>query len=200
MQGRGEFVHLQAGCQQKRSTSREIVPVQWRRAILSLYQKHTRAASGNDVRDLPCEERKGRKIRPAGTISHEVMRTSLTSRVLPMASCGIMPLCTQLSLGLRGMVSPRGISIASKSFMPCSRLSLPLLAFLLFSSRSRFSATRHYSPVLGRASFRLALVAVRRIVLSCGLFVPGNCVLCAEHNSHYSLLSTMWPASFRQLG
>ena len=170
MQGRGEFVHLQAGCQQKRSTSREIVPVQWRRAILSLYQKHTRAASGNDVRDLPCEERKGRKIRPAGTISHEVMRTSLTSRVLPMASCGIMPLCTQLSLGLRGMVSPRGISIASnfssgrclvglvsicyasKSFMPCSHLSLPLLAFLLFSPRSRFSATSHKSPVLGRAS------------------------------------------------
>jgi hypothetical protein len=53
---------------------------------------------------------------------------------------------------------------------------------------------------VGRASFRLALLAVRRIVLSCGLFVPGNCVLCAEHNSQYSLLSTMWPASFRQLG
>lgn len=54
--------------------------------------------------------------------------------------------------------------------------------------------------ILGRASFRLALLSVRRIVLSCGLFVPGKCVLCAEHDSQYCLLSTMWPASFRQLG
>jgi len=38
------------------------------------YRQRTRAASGNDVRDLRCEERKVGKIRPVGTISREGMR------------------------------------------------------------------------------------------------------------------------------
>ena len=41
--------------------------------VLPLPETHTKT-TGNDVRDLPCEERKGGKIRPVGTISRDVMR------------------------------------------------------------------------------------------------------------------------------
>lgn len=36
---------------------------------------------GNTVRQLPCKERKGGKIRPVGTISREVMRCLLVEEV-----------------------------------------------------------------------------------------------------------------------
>jgi hypothetical protein len=36
-----------------------------------------RKATGNDVRDLPCMEKKGDKIRPVDTISRDVMRHHL---------------------------------------------------------------------------------------------------------------------------
>ena len=44
--------------------------------LLPLPKKHTKA-TGNTVRDLPCEERKGGKIRLVGTISRDVMRKNL---------------------------------------------------------------------------------------------------------------------------
>ena len=57
------------------AASREIVPVGSRRAEpSSLPEKHAKAI-GEDARKLPCKGREWRKIRPAGTISREGMRT-----------------------------------------------------------------------------------------------------------------------------
>ena len=60
----------------KRSASREIVPVQRPRTLLSLSETHTKATA-NDVGDLSCAEKKG-EIRPVGTISRDVMRCRFT--------------------------------------------------------------------------------------------------------------------------
>jgi hypothetical protein len=66
---------------QKRSASREIVPVQRRRAILSCCQKSIRKQRGTMVGTSDAR-RKRWKIRPAGTISREVMRGDARARGL----------------------------------------------------------------------------------------------------------------------
>jgi len=63
----------QADRQQKRPTSREIVPVQRRRAILSRCQKRIRKQRATMVGTSDARGKRG-EIRPAGTISREATR------------------------------------------------------------------------------------------------------------------------------
>ena len=71
----------QADRQQKRPTSRETLPVQRRRAILSRCQKRIRKQRATMLRTSHARRKRG-EIRPTGTISREGMRARILRQMV----------------------------------------------------------------------------------------------------------------------
>src|SRR2546421_1724997 len=103
MRQRGHTSRLPA----EKRTSREIVPEQRPGTLLSRCQKHTKA-TGNDVRDWSCPEKKG-KIRPVGTIPRDVMRQKQGRQEVYLTSIRISSNWFSPTLFNRGKLTVRGM-------------------------------------------------------------------------------------------